>query len=163
MEGSSQGLRRGEALGLAWEDVDVDLGQGLVRVHRNRIMLGWETVIQGTKTDAGQRTLALTPGAVTALRRTSALQAQERLQAGPAYQETGLVVVDALGAPVTPRWYGDRFKALTRRAGVPVTRLHDARHAYGSHLLDQGVPLTLVSEALGMPARTPPRRSTSTR
>lgn len=32
---------------------------------------------------------------------------------------------------------------------MPVVRLHDARHAYGSHLLAQGVPLPLVSEVMG--------------
>lgn len=142
-----QGLRRGEVLGLSWEDVDLDAAT--VTVHRNRVAVGSETILQTTKTAAGRRVLALTPGAVTALKRMKAQQAQERLQAGALHQDTGLVAVDALGEPVKPRWYGDRFKALARDAGVPVVRLHDARHAYGSHLLDQGVPLTIVSEVLG--------------
>lgn len=105
--------------------------------------------VRPTKTAAGRRVLALPPGAVAALKRMKAQQAQERLQAGGIYQDSGLVAVDRLGGPVTPRWYGDRFKALARDAGVPVVRLHDARHAYGSHLLDQGVPPTIVSDVLG--------------
>ena len=58
-------------------------------------------------------------------------------------------MVDALGAPVAPRWYADRFKAQSKAAGVPVTSLHTARHGYGSHLLDQGVPLPIVSQVMG--------------
>lgn len=48
-----------------------------------------------------------------------------------------------------PRWYADRFKALAEAAAVPVVSLHTARHGYGSHLLDQGVPLPIVSQAMG--------------
>ena len=57
--------------------------------------------------------------------------------------------MDALGAPAAPRWYADRFKALAKSAGVPVVSLHTARHGYGSHLLDQGVPLPIVSQVMG--------------
>jgi integrase len=30
-----------------------------------------------------------------------------------------------------------------------VVSLHTARHGYGSHLLDQGVPVTIVSKVMG--------------
>lgn len=156
-------LRRSEVLGLAWADVNLD--GCTIRVHRNRVQVGGQAILQdSTKSAAGERVLPLTPGTVAALRRTSARQAEERLQAGAAYTETGLVAVDALGEPVAPRWYTDRFKALSRDAGVPVVRLHDTRHACGSHLLDQGVPLAIVSAFLGhTPPPTSPRRCTPTR
>lgn len=93
--------------------------------------------------------MPLSAAAVAALKFTKAQQAAERLAAGPAYQDSGLVAVNALGAPVPPRWYGLRFQALSKAAGVPVVRLHDARHGYGSHLLAQGVPLPIVSEVMG--------------
>ena len=145
---SLSGLRRGEVLGLAWTDVDLD--GGTVNVRASRVMVAGQAVLQtSTKSAAGRRVVPLTPTAVAALRRMRSQQAQERLAAGPAYLDGGLVVVDALGRPVTPRWYADAFHALSRQAGVPVVRLHDARHAYGSHLLDQGVPLPIVSAAMG--------------
>ena len=145
---SMLGLRRSEVLGLAWEDVDLD--GGTITVHRNRVQVGGQAILQdSTKSAAGERVLPLTPGVVTALKRMSARQAEERLHAGGLYQDTGLVAVDALGEPVKPRWYTDRFKALSKDAGAPVVRLHDTRHACGSHLLDQGVPLPIVSAFLG--------------
>jgi hypothetical protein len=51
--------------------------------------------------------------------------------------------------PVTPRWYADRFQSLAGDAGLPVIRLHDARHGYGSHLLHQGVPVPFVAQVMG--------------
>jgi integrase len=145
---SLHGLRRGEVLGLAWADVNLD--EGLVHVHRSRVLVDGQPVLQtSTKTDAGVRTVPLDAGTVAAMRKTSAQQAQERLAAGTAYADSGLVAVDPLGRAVAPRWYGDRFRALSKEAVVPVVRLHDARHAYGSHLIDLGVPIPLVSQAMG--------------
>jgi len=57
---------------------------------------------------------------------------------------------------VSPRWYGDTFKGLARTAGVPKVRLHDARHAYGSYLLDAGVPVPVVAQVMG--DASPPSR-----
>lgn len=150
---SLSGLRRGEVLGLAWTDVDLD--GGTVNVRASRVMVAGQAVLQtSTKSLAGKRVVPLTPDAVAALRRMRSQQAQERLAAGPAYLDSGLVVVDALGRPVTPRWYADAFHALSRQAGVPVVRLHDARHAYGSHLLDRGVPLPSCRRSWGTPRST---------
>lgn len=145
---SLSGLRRSEVLGARW--VDVDLDAELVHVRRSRVLAGGQVIEQdSTKSTAGERTVPLTAAAVAALRRTRARQAEERLAAGEVYQDSHLVVVDELGRPVGPRWYGDRFKALSRTAGVPVVTLHTARHGYGSYLLDQGVPLPIVSKVMG--------------
>lgn len=146
---SLTGLRRGEVMGLSWDDVALD--EALVTIRNSRVLVDGQPVLQAsTKSEAGERVVPLSDAAVAALRRTSAVQAAEKLAAGEgAYQDCGLVAVDALGRPVPPRWYGQRFQALSRAAGVPVVRLHDARHAYGSHLLAQGVPLPLVSEVMG--------------
>lgn len=112
-------------------------------------MDGQPVLQTSTKTDAGVRNVPLDAGTVAAMRKTSAQQAKERLTAGTAYADIGLVAVDPLGRAVAPRWYGDRFRALSKEAVVPVVRLHDARHAYGSHLIDLGVPIPLVSQAMG--------------
>ena len=65
-----------------------------------------------------------------ALRRQWKEQALWRLQAGPSWQETGLVFTDQLGGCL-PYWnvYRD-FKRLAAEIGLPSLRFHDLRHPY---------------------------------
>jgi len=81
---------------------------------------------------------AMRPGTVAALRALSPRQAAERLRAGCSYVDTGLVVVDALGQPVRPEWYSDRFRALGKAAGVPAITLHSVRHSLAFWLHREG-------------------------
>jgi integrase len=110
-----------------------------------------ETYIKGPKTARGRRTLPLDPAAVRAFRAFRARTGRERLAFGQAY-ETGkhdLVVVDERGRPIRPEFYGDEFLRLAVQAGVPIIRLHDARHTCASYLHAQGVPIAAVSAWLG--------------
>lgn len=143
------GLRRGEVLALRW--VDVDLDAAVATVQRSRVVVGGVPVMQdSTKSSAGRRAVPLSPDAVTALRMHRARQHEERLAAGTGWVDTeGHIAVDSFGRLVSPRWYADAFKAMARAAGLPVVRLHDARHAYGSYLLDAGVPVPVVAQVMG--------------
>jgi integrase len=62
------------------------------------------------------------------------------MEAGEAYEASGYVVVDELGAPVHPDHYSDDFQRLAARAGVPRIRLHDGRHTINSLMAAAGVP-----------------------
>ncbi len=83
------GLRLGEALGLKWEDVDLETGELRVRQQLQRD--GKRLVLAELKTAKSRRTLALPKVCIEALKRHRTRQLEERLKAGPAWQETGLV------------------------------------------------------------------------
>jgi integrase len=59
------------------------------------------------------------------------------------------VVVDALGTPVRPEWYFDRFRALSRAAGVPSIKLHSVRHSLAFWLHRAGVTPADAAALLG--------------
>lgn len=124
------GLRRSEVLGLRWQAVD--LSAGTVRVEAGRVLLdGKRTATDDPKSAASWRTVpveSMHPGTVALLRSLKARQAADRLAAGAAYDDSGYVLVDALGAPVRPEAYSDRFTELCKVAEVPRIRLHDVRH-----------------------------------
>jgi integrase len=145
------GLRRSEVLGLSWSAVDREAGT--VRVEASRVVVGkGRTALDEAKSQASHRTVPVEqmhPGTVPLLRSLSAAQAADRIKAGPAYDESGLVIVDALGRGVSPDSYSDRFRALCAEAGVPAIRLHEVRHTLALMLHRAGVAPADAASLLG--------------
>jgi integrase len=141
------GLRRGEVLGLRWQDVHVKAGT--LTVAQARVLAGYAVRVERPKSANGIRTLPLDEALVTALRALRARQAAERLAAGEAYERTGYVAVDELGRPVHPEWYTDEFHRVSARAGVRRIRLHAARHTACSLMEKAGVPVSIISAWAG--------------
>jgi integrase len=142
------GLRQGEALGLHWEDVDLEAGNLRVRVALQRQDgRGLQSV--EPKTARSRRGIVLPPYVVESLRAHRSRQVQERLLAGSRWQETGLVFTTAIGTPLDGGSVTHRFQRMLERAGLPRLRFHDLRHACASLLLAQGVHPRVVMEILG--------------
>jgi integrase len=95
------GLRQGEALGLKWEDVDLDKRTLKVRHALQRI--NGRLILKEPKTEKSRRTLTLPPSMIAALKAHRDRQAFERAATTDHWQETGLVFTTTLGTPVDPR------------------------------------------------------------
>lgn len=143
----SLGLRQGEALGLRWEDVDLDAGTLRVAMALQRRKGVKELVMP--KTEQSRRTLPLPAVLVAALRAHRTRQLEERLAVGPMWREHGMVFPSTVGTPLEPRNVTRHFKALLERAGLPNVRFHDLRHSCATLLVAQGVHPRLVMEVLG--------------
>ncbi len=141
------GLRRGEALGLRWDDVDLDAGTLKVRTALQRI--DGKLQLVEPKTSRSRRTIALPDMAVAALRSHRARQLQERLLAGSRWQDTGMVFTTSIGTYMEPRNLTRHFSRTIKNAGLPPKRFHDLRHTCASLLLAQGVHARVVMEILG--------------
>lgn len=143
------GLRKGEALGLSWADVDLDAGTLTVRGQLQR--LGGGVVRTEPKSAASRRTVYLPAVVAQALRAHRVRQREERLRAGPAWRGNpwDLVFTTPLGTPLDERNVTRQFQRALARAGLPPMRFHDLRHSAASLLLAQGVSAKLVQELLG--------------
>jgi integrase len=141
------GLRRGEALALRWEDVDLDRGHLQVRATLQRVD-GALVRADMPKTKSSRRALPLPEVVVEALRAHRAAQVQERL-ASRAWADEALVFTTSIGTPLEPRNVLRSFHALCDRAEVRRVRIHDLRHAAASFLLLQGVDMRVVMGTLG--------------
>jgi integrase len=113
------------------------------------VSVAGEVIEQDPKSERSRRTLPLDAELVKALKTLKAWQAVEKLAAGSAYSSTGYLLVNELGEPVRPGWYGERFQWLAKEGGLPVIRLHDARHTCGSLMHLRGVPTAVISAWLG--------------
>ncbi|HSH79967.1 MAG TPA: site-specific integrase [Herpetosiphonaceae bacterium] len=143
----SLGLRRGEALGLRWEDLDLE--RRTLRVAVSLGVVNGKLVLGEPKTATSRRTLELPAALVTALRVHRARQLEERLLAGSRWQETGFVFTSSVGTPIHPGNLLKAFHALLNRAGLPRVRFHDLRHSYASLLAAQGISARVAMEMLG--------------
>ncbi len=141
------GLRRGEALALQWQDVDLDVGSVRVRWTLSRTSRGLE--IGEPKTERSRRTVPLPRSAVETLRAHRLRQTTDRLAAGPAWTDAGLVFTTEVGTALEPRNVLRRFDALARKAGLEGVHLHTLRHSAASFLLAAGTHTKVVQEHLG--------------
>lgn len=147
----STGLRRGEALGLRWENVDFP-GRAL---HVKEAYVAGKTAggpsgsMKAPKTKGSRRVVPLVDGAIAALTARAEQQVRDAEEAGAAWQGSGFVFTDQLGRPLRPDSIGKRLKAAQRKAGVPETRCHDLRHSFASIALEEDVHPKLVQMAMG--------------
>ncbi len=145
------GLRRGEVLGLCWNDLDLDCAEPKVDdwqpnmyVHRQlQRRIGQGLVLLDHLKGKRARHLVLPEQVAGALRSRRARQATDRLGAGEHWQDQlGLVFTTTSGTPVDPDNFGHGLGKITARAGLGSWTTHELRHSAGSLLF-------AISEILG--------------
>ncbi|MFB7263040.1 tyrosine-type recombinase/integrase [Streptomyces nojiriensis] len=141
------GLRRGELVGLRWENVDLDKQEIRVRSQRQRVR--GEAYEDDPKGRRRRQTLPLPGICVAPLRWQRMKQAAMREAAGEKWEETGYVFTTRTGRPIEPRNVYRSFTRVAKDAGLRVIRLHDARHGTATLLTAAGVPPRVVMEILG--------------
>jgi integrase len=144
---ASTGLRRGEALGLKWSDIDLDAAR--ISVQRSLVSVGYKPMLSEPKTARGRRSIALDRTTVSALIAHRRAQIEERLAWGPAYEDGDFVFCRENGSPIHPERLTKSFEAHVRKIGLPRIRLHDLRHTHATLALAAGIHPKVVSERLG--------------
>ncbi len=149
------GMRRGEALGLRWRDVDLDAGTIAIRRGARMIRYKGEPGEVHEGPTKGHKARVVDIDAVT----VAVLRGWRRERGGMALQlarDDALVFGTVENGFRNPEHVSHTFKdavARCRRAlgdnAVPAIRLHDLRHTCASVLLSSGVPVKVVSERLG--------------
>lgn len=141
------GLRRGEALGLRWEDINFDSGTIKIRQQLQRIR--GDLLLAPVKTSAGKRDLPLLDLVRDALKLQEAQQAAYRLDMGSAWPETGLVFTTRTGRPIEPRNLVRSFRRICDSNEIRAIKVHHLRHTVGSLLKDLKVPARDAQTILG--------------
>ena len=140
-------MRRGELLGLRWQDVDFEKRTLQVRHTVNRLT-GRGYLETEPKTPKSRRTLILPRFVLKALKQHQMHQMQARLRAGANWKDHGLVFCNSYGSYLDPGSLREQFMALLKKAGLPPMRFHDLRHSAATILLGIGVPMKVVQELL---------------
>lgn len=143
----STGMRRGEALGAHWTDVDLEAARWQVR--RTLVAIGHELHDSTPKTDHGRRSVALDAGTVRVLRDWRKRQLEERMAWGPAWTDTGRVFTREDGTDLHPERVSERFDRLVKRSKLPRLTVHGLRHTHATLALEAGIHPKVVQERLG--------------
>jgi integrase len=137
------GLRQGEQLGLAWEDVDLEAG--VIRVRKELARQDGKYVRAEPKSERSKRAVPLTPAALIAFR-----QHRERLaERGFVTVSTGPVFVNSKGGPLSGSWLTHRWYDLLAQADVPRRPWKVLRATFGTRLHERGVPDRIIADLLG--------------
>jgi integrase len=151
------GLRRGEALGLSWKNIDLpanddpDVVASPTVVHV-RHQLQWpegRPTIVPVKSRKGIRDVPVPSVTTRALCARRAAQRADYAARGLAWRSSELVLTTPEGKPVHPNASTKQFHAHRQAAALPYYRPHDLRHTYGSLLMSQRVPLKTISDLMG--------------
>lgn len=141
------GMRRGEALGLTWGSVDFEAGT--LKVCAQLLCgRGGPRLAGILKTSSSYREHEIPSALVDLLRSLKRKQAENKLAAGPAYQNDGFVFADILGRPLNP-------DSVSRAVGKALDgiatglSMHDLRHSCATLMRESGVRIEVVSAILG--------------
>lgn len=142
-------MRRGEALGLRWEYVNLLGKSPAVRVEVQRSVSGSRIFEGPPKTRNARRTVPLSPEAVSLLKRVKVRTDEEHAALYHEAEPSPYVFPSLTGGPYDPSNFTRVMKRVCDSAGVPVLAVHDLRHTFASLAAAQGVRIEVLSRILG--------------
>jgi integrase len=153
------GVRRGEALGLRWSDIDFEAGTAGTAVIRQTVGVIRGKIVRETLPKSNKpRVIDLDAKTREVLKAYRKAQAVERLALGDRWVDEDLVFArdgfrlgpnQKAGGPRHPDRLARLFDRRLAKAKVPDVRLHDVRHTWATLALKNGVPVKVVQERLG--------------
>jgi integrase len=145
------GLRKGEVIGIRWQDVDFQ--NGLIRIRQQVQYLNGKFYTGPVKTRAGKRDLPLLGMVRVALAERRRVQVEQQRVGGELWQygdaATGLVFTTTSGLPIDPNNFSRSFHRICDQHSIRRIRVHDVRHTAATLLMNLKVPARQAQLILG--------------
>ncbi len=141
------GCRRGEIMGLRWENVDFDANK--IRIEEALKYLPTLGTYAGDTKTENKRTLYLPAETMQLLKQQKRECLELRLMNGDRWQESGYVFVRDDGRPMNPDSIGSWLSKFAKRHSLPHINPHAFRHTAASVLIGNGTDIVTVSKQLG--------------
>ena len=142
------GMRRGEAMGLLWNDIDLDQGRIIIERSLSRT-LERGLYVEPPKTHSGRRVVDLDAGTIGVLAKHLEQQQTVKDLMCEAYEDHGRVFAGASGEWINPDQLSKAVKSLGERVGHPSMTVRSLRHFHASVSLQSGQSVVIVSKRLG--------------
>lgn len=141
------GCRRGEIMGLKWEQIDLDARL----IHICETLLASDSGIHADtpKTPESRRYINIPEETAALLRAYQKEQNHIRAVVGDRWQESGYVFTQETGLPMHPDSINGWLKKFSERHGLRHINPHAFRHSMASILINNGTDILTVSHRLG--------------
>jgi integrase len=146
---AATGMRRGEGVGVQWDAINLDKGGMRVLTQAVRTRAKGLHIKPVPKTERSKRPIPLSADVVALLKAHRAAQAAERLRAGEAWTDHGLVFTTETGGILEPRNVLRTIVAAAKKAGVEDCVVHTLRHSAATAWLEDGRHIRAVADLLG--------------
>jgi integrase len=150
---ATTGCRRGECLGLRWDDLDLDGSTAII--SRQVTSIDHEIVVKELPKTKRGHMVSLDSNTLTMLRRWRAQQNEEKLLVGPGYVDEGYVFCKPDGTVYDPDRFSreflrkqEQFSRAHADAVLPRLTLHGLRHTWATLALHEGIDIKVVSDRL---------------
>lgn len=140
----STGLRRGELLGLQWQDISGNV----ISIRRSLTILNNKPAFSTPKTARGVRRVAVSADVLEVLDEHYQRQLAEKELLGDAWTDSGQIFTGELGLPFSPHAFNKVWAKLCKAAGLKA-RLHDMRHLHVSLLVKKGFDPRTIADRVG--------------
>lgn len=141
------GARRGEILGLNWNNVDLE--KGTIKIVDNLCATTKGLIIKQPKTISGIRTIAISKTLIIILKKHKVAQIKNKMKLGAEYKDNNMVCCYEDGHMFNPKRFSAKFNEFLRKNKLPQIRFHDLRHSHASLLVKMGVQPKEISARLG--------------
>ena len=141
------GMRRGEVLGLRWQDINFN--NKFISVRQTIVKANNEIIFKEPKTKSSKRTIRIDNEDIQILNEVKEKQKEYTSIFGPDYNEYNLVFCYEDGSPPFPDTVTKRFTSLAKKAKLDKYRFHDLRHTHASLMLESGAQMKVIQERLG--------------
>ena len=140
------GMRSGECLGLAWEDIDFE--NKTISINHNLADIGGKHYLSTPKTESSIRVIGMSDVLADILREQKAYQ-DELIKYVDNFAHPEMIFTSSLGNYKDRSALNTSFKRFLRGTEFDFLTLHQLRHCNATLLLNSGVDLKVVSEHLG--------------
>ena len=142
------GMRREEAMGLEWKDIDFD--RSLIHIMRTSQYVAHKGILTGdTKTISSERVIKVPQTLIEDLKYYREWQNKERDKVGDRWEDHDRLFTQCNGRPMSPQTYTSWFKKFIENTDLPKIVPHSLRHTNATLQIANNVPLTTVANRLG--------------